>query len=156
MRLPHLIVLALALTATANVQAATLKPYRDDAELASALQRWRNASLSSARERAHVRPGMAQSMAASAPMVAAAPAADAAGANAAAESITSVQTTGVDEGGIVKRAGAHFDILRRGRLFTLRVGADKLQPISQLDACAPRSDPRGAWYGNAQPIFLGE
>jgi uncharacterized secreted protein with C-terminal beta-propeller domain len=38
--------------------------------------------------------------------------------------ITNVQTAGVDEGGIVKRAGDFLVVLRRGRLFTVRVGGD--------------------------------
>jgi hypothetical protein len=48
-----------------------------------------------------------------------------------------VQTAGVDEGGIVKRAGDFLVILRRGRLFTVRVGGDTLQPIAMRDAYAP-------------------
>jgi Beta propeller domain len=68
------------------------------------------------------------------------------GAGAAAESITNVQTAGVDEGGIVKRVGEHLVILRRGRLFTVRVGGDTLKPIAMLNAYAPGSDPQGAWY----------
>ena len=140
------LVAAAAATANASHAAATLKPFRDDAEMASVLERWRNASQSAARERSRLMPGMAQSMAAPAPMAAAAPAADAAGAVAATESVTNVQTAGVDEGGIVKRAGDHLIILRRGRLFTVRVGGEQLQPVSQLDAFAPGSDPRGAWY----------
>ena len=56
-------------------------------------------------------------------------------------SITNVQTAGVDEGGIVKRAGDHLVILRRGRLFTVRVGGDALQPAAMLDAYAPGIDP---------------
>jgi hypothetical protein len=65
---------------------------------------------------------------------------------AEAESITNVQTAGVDEGGIVKRAGDFLIILRRGRLFTVRVGGDALAPIAALDAYAPGSNPAGAWY----------
>jgi hypothetical protein len=64
----------------------------------------------------------------------------------ATDSITNVQTQGVDEGGIVKQAGEHLVILRRGRLFTVRVGGDDLRPVAMLDAYAPGSDPRGAWY----------
>jgi hypothetical protein len=71
-------------------------------------------------------------------------AADSAG--AAGDSITNVQTAGVDEGGIVKRAGDHLVILRRGRLFTVRVGGGALQPVAQVDAYAPGADPSGAWY----------
>ena len=64
----------------------------------------------------------------------------------AADSITNVQTAGVDEGGIVKRAGDFLVILRRGRLFTVRVGGDTLQPVALRDAYAPDTNPAGAWY----------
>ncbi len=64
----------------------------------------------------------------------------------AEESITNVQTAGVDEGGIVKRHGDHLVILRRGRLFTVRIGGDALRPVSTVDAYAPGTDPSGAWY----------
>src|SRR5204862_8188929 len=37
-------------------------------------------------------------------------------------------------------------ILRRGRLFTVRVGGDTLQRVAAVDAYAPGSDPSGAWY----------
>ena len=57
-----------------------------------------------------------------------------------------MQTAGVDEGGIVKRVGDHLVILRRGRLFTVRVGGEQLKPIATLNAYAPGSDPQGAWY----------
>lgn len=65
---------------------------------------------------------------------------------AAQESITNVQTAGVDEGGIVKRAGDFLVILRRGRLFTVRVGGDALQPVAWADAFGPGIAPAGAWY----------
>lgn len=61
-------------------------------------------------------------------------------------SITNVQTSGVDEGGIVKRHGEHLVILRRGRLFTVKIGEDALKPVSMIDAYAPDADPSGAWY----------
>lgn len=61
-------------------------------------------------------------------------------------SITNVQTVGVDEGGIVKRHGDHLVVLRRGRLFTVRIGGDQLRPISTVDAYGPGIDPGGAWY----------
>ena len=64
----------------------------------------------------------------------------------ASDSITNLQTAGVDEGGIVKRAGDHLIVLRRGGLFAVHVAGEQLQPVSQLDAYAPGSDPRGAWY----------
>lgn len=61
-------------------------------------------------------------------------------------SITNNQTHGVDEGDIVKRSGDFLIILRRGRLFSVRIGGDALQPVSHVDAYAPGSDPSGTWY----------
>ncbi len=62
------------------------------------------------------------------------------------ESITNVQHAGVDEGGIVKVHGRHLVVLRRGRLFTVRIGDGELQPVSVVDAFGPEIDPRHAWY----------
>ena len=147
--------LGLASCATAAQAAGSLKPYRDEAELGAALDRWRLAAQQLARPRVErlASPGQSQDMAGPAgaalamSAIAAAPAAESArAAPGAADSITNVQTAGVDEGGIVKRAGDHLVILRRGRLFTVRVGGDQLQPVSMLDAYAPGTDPRGAWY----------
>src|SRR5436309_14985041 len=61
-------------------------------------------------------------------------------------SITNTQEAGVDEGGIVKLHGDHLVILRRGRLFTVAIGGDDLQPIAAVDAFGPGIDPRGTWY----------
>lgn len=139
------------------VAAPSLPAYRSDEDLVRALDRWRAEAGRRQLERRSFAlslngsPGIAaQPMAAPpapAPATAGAVAAKSAdGAAAAAESITNVQTAGVDEGGIVKRAGDHLVVLRRGRLFTVRIGADSLQPVSTVDAYAPGSDPRGAWY----------
>lgn len=128
--------------------AATLAAYRSEAEFNEALARWQQR----ARERQVARRAEASPTFKSADMAAApAPAAAAqamgkALADSAAESITNVQTAGVDEGGIVKQAGEHLVVLRRGRLFTLRVGGDQLQPVASVPAWAPGSSPRGAWY----------
>ncbi len=62
------------------------------------------------------------------------------------ESVTNTQVAGVDEGGIVKLHGDHLVVLRRGRLFTVKVGDGQLQPISSVDAFAPDIDPRSTWY----------
>ncbi|HEY0430223.1 MAG TPA: beta-propeller domain-containing protein, partial [Pyrinomonadaceae bacterium] len=62
------------------------------------------------------------------------------------ESVTNTQEAGVDEGGIVKLHGDHLVVLRRGRLFTVKVGDGQLQPISSVDAFAPDIDPRSTWY----------
>ncbi len=153
LRLPQLVI-ALGLLLCAAAHANTLKPYRDEAEFAGALQRWSAAAQKQQAERRRAS-AMALSMAPSAApapsaMAGAALSDSAAGRAASAaesdNSITNVQTAGVDEGGIVKRAGDHLVVLRRGRLFTVRVGGDQLQPVAVLDAYAPGSDPRGAWY----------
>ncbi|HYR11955.1 MAG TPA: beta-propeller domain-containing protein, partial [Longimicrobium sp.] len=62
------------------------------------------------------------------------------------ESVTSTQTAGVDEGGIVKVHGDHLVVLRRGRLFTVRIGGDALQPVAAVDAFGPGIDPERTWY----------
>ncbi|HMV06227.1 MAG TPA: beta-propeller domain-containing protein, partial [Accumulibacter sp.] len=75
-----------------------------------------------------------------------APAAAAPATAGKAESVTNVQHAGVDEGGIVKLHGDHLVILRRGRLFTVRIAGHDLRPISAIDAYGPEVDPQGAWY----------
>jgi beta propeller domain-containing protein len=62
------------------------------------------------------------------------------------ESVTNVQHAGVDEGGIVKLHGDHLVVLRRGRLFTVKIGDGALQPVSAVDAFGPDIDPRYTWY----------
>lgn len=62
------------------------------------------------------------------------------------ESITNTQHPGVDEGGIVKLHDDHLVILRRGRLFTVRIGDNSLKPVAAVDAFAPGVDPKSDWY----------
>ncbi len=153
-------VLALGLACTAALAApvsssafpakASLKAFESEAEFQSLMADWRE----QARQRSQLArresgvADLATSMTPAAPMAKAV--AESAGkANAAdssSDAITNVQTAGVDEGGIVKRAGDHLVILRRGRLFTVRVGGDELRPVAAIDAYAPGSDPSGAWY----------
>ncbi|MDB4929287.1 MAG: hypothetical protein JWM10_1771, partial [Myxococcaceae bacterium] len=64
---------------------------------------------------------------------------------AAADSITNNQVEGVDEGDIVKTHGEHLVILRRGRLFSVRLGATAVTPISMVDAYGRGRAP-GGWY----------
>jgi len=64
----------------------------------------------------------------------------------AEESITNVQHAGVDEGGIVKLHGKHLVILRRGRLFTVKIGDNSLKPVGSIDAFAPGVNPNSDWY----------
>lgn len=138
------------MAAQAAVPSGTLAPYRNEAEFAQALTRWRDAAARLQPERRRAEAGNAAATmaapAAAPPAAAQSLAKSAAEGLAAADSITNVQTAGVDEGGIVKRAGDFLVILRRGRLFTVRVGGDALQAEAMLDAYAPGSDPQGAWY----------
>jgi hypothetical protein len=87
---------------------------------------------------------------------AAAPAPEAADSSAAAEpsaaakseegeSITNTQEAGVDEGGIVKAHGDHLIVLRRGRLFSIRLADGAVVPRSVVDVSPPGSS-RQAWY----------
>lgn len=69
---------------------------------------------------------------------------DASASGSADESITNTQVQGVDEGGIIKTHGDHLVVLRRGRLFTIDLGADRLKPLSFVDV-PPRSG-HDAWY----------
>lgn len=63
------------------------------------------------------------------------------------ESITNNQESGVDEGGIIKTHGDHLVILRRGRLFTVRIGDQSMTPVSMIDVFPPgASQAGGAWY----------
>lgn len=71
-----------------------------------------------------------------------------ANAGSAEPSITNNQESGVDEGDIVKAAGDFLVILRRGRLFTVRVGPKEsptLTPVAQLDV-PPPGYTKGSWY----------
>jgi Beta propeller domain len=126
---------------------ATLKPFASEREFDELLARWRESARTVVeRRRQESFGGLAMNAAPAAPQAAAKDKADSSVVGQLAESITNAQTAGVDEGGIVKRVGDHLVILRRGRLFTVRVGGDQLKPIATLNAYAPGSDPQGAWY----------
>jgi hypothetical protein len=138
----------MAATATAaTAPRATMTPYAGEAEFRQALANWRDEAQrlqGASRRRAEAAVGalsfeVEQGTPAAAPTLSAAQ-------DKSADAITNVQTAGVDEGGIVKRAGDHLVILRRGRLFTVRVGADALERGATVDAYAPGADPSGAWY----------
>lgn len=62
------------------------------------------------------------------------------------ESVTNTQHGGVDEGGIVKVHGDHLVVLRRGRLFTVKIGDGALKPISAVNAFGPDINPNETWY----------
>ena len=137
-------------------RADTLRPFKSEDELQALLKCLREEAQKRVAAQRRASPGAMADNAAFASMAAPAPSAPAAAAPAAAakvasaegaaESVTNVQTAGVDEGGIVKVHGKHLVILRRGRLFTVSVNAGDLKPVATLDAFAPEADPRGAWY----------
>jgi hypothetical protein len=150
MRLVLCLVLACVVgTAGAFTQPkATLKPFASEREFDELLARWRESARTAVERRRQEQSAvLSMNVSPAAPQAMAKAATDSSAAGqAAAESITNVQTAGVDEGGIVKRVGEHLVILRRGRLFTVRFGGEQLKPIAMLDAYAPGSDPQGAWY----------
>ena len=127
----------------------TLQPFASDQEVASLFRRWADAHRAKLEaERRDRSLGALQapfSMAQNAPAPASAAKAEAVS-STAADSVTNVQHAGVDEGGIVKVHGDHLVILRRGRLFTVRIGDNALRPVSSIDAFGGGIDPRGAWY----------
>jgi Beta propeller domain len=149
MRRFALVLCALAFAASAHATAPrrTLTAFADEREFNELIERWRVQARAAMERR---RDQAAGSVALQAAPAAASPAAKMAESSSVAadkaESITNVQTAGVDEGGIVKRAGDHLVVLRRGRLFTVKVGGDELKPIAMLDAYAPGASPAGAWY----------
>jgi hypothetical protein len=133
-----------AATPASTAPRKTLTAFASEAELAELLKHWADEA---ARRRDEQRMRAQAQGLAQAPAPAAAPAAAAKEAVAdKAESVTNVQHAGVDEGGIVKVHGDYLVILRRGRLFTVRVEDRDLRPVSSADAFGPDVDPRGAWY----------
>jgi Beta propeller domain len=147
--MPKALLLAAAVAALAAIGSAapaaahpptaprkTLTAFADERELAAVLKRW--ADEMRLRDLSAGRMLFSQAATATAP----APAAAA----AEAESVTNVQHAGVDEGGIVKLHGEHLVILRRGRLFTVRIAGGALEPVSSAGAFGPDVDPAGAWY----------
>lgn len=66
--------------------------------------------------------------------------------HSAMASVTNVQHAGVDEGGIVKLHGDFLVILRRGRLYTVRVGRGAPRAVDAVNAYGPGIDPDDTWY----------
>ncbi|MFO1306656.1 MAG: beta-propeller domain-containing protein [Burkholderiales bacterium] len=120
----------------------TLAAFASEQELADLFKRWAEAA-----ERK--RKDMAARSKEQGAIVAQSPAPAAAKSEvgeASADAITNVQHAGVDEGGIVKMHGDHLVVLRRGRLFTVRIGGGALEPVASSPAFGPDIDPGGAWY----------
>lgn len=133
--------------ANASTPQSGLTAFKDEAELKSWLAAFQRRRDDMSRTR------LAAAGKVVAPAYAPAPAAIApqsltvTGSKIAEDSVTNVQTAGVDEGGIVKTHGDHLVILRRGRLFTvsLRDGTNVgLRPVSHIDAFGPGLE-GGTW-----------
>jgi hypothetical protein len=153
--------LCLAFSMSVNAEAQktkkTLKPFANEKSLLAYLENLISKQEQNSREK-----GANQYAPLSAPMESVAPSAPAADQqlsevqvtgskiknadNAKEDGITNVQTEGVDEGDIVKKRGDYLIILRRGRLFTIKVTEKNLQPISAVNAYAPDVNPGGTWY----------
>jgi hypothetical protein len=119
----------------------TMRAFSSDRELKDFL-----AALAEKRARDSERRSVSNKAMGSADMAAASPSTLGAFADAKEEeSVTNSQHAGVDEGGIVKVHGDNLVILRRGRLFTVRIGDNSLKPIAAVDAFAPGIDPGGDW-----------
>lgn len=129
-----------------NPTRKTMQPFKSDQELRAYFKKLAEKQKALQR-RASTLDGVVSNS--QAPATAAAPAQEVAAdakAGKDAESITNVQTVGVDEGGIVKLHGNHLVVLRRGRLFTVAVGDNSLKPVSAVDAFGPEIDPNSTWY----------
>ncbi len=129
-----------ATAATAPAPRKTLTAFANEQELADLLKRWADDAK---RRRESERRSANGLLAQTAP---ASPALADKAAAAEADSVTNVQHAGVDEGGIVKVHGDHLVVLRRGRLFTVRIGDGQLKPVAAIDAFGPGINPQGAWY----------
>ena len=119
---------AISAPAGANASTAprkTLTAFASEQELTDLFKRW--ADETRRREEARRRDIAAQGLMSQAAPASPAAAAPKAAAEAVADSITNVQHAGVDEGGIVKLHGEHLVILRRGRLFTVRIAGGSLE-----------------------------
>jgi len=141
---------AAVLLVTAGAHAApgkTLTAFASEQEISDLFKRWaeEHRRRNEARQRSHASSDMAGAPGMGAVMSSAPAPASAKAAEAAADSITNVQHAGVDEGGIVKRHGDHLVILRRGRLFTVKIG-EELTPAAVADAYGSGINPSGAWY----------
>src|SRR6185503_1582332 len=109
----------------------TLQAFASDQEISDLFKRWAEQHRRDGARRSY---GPASPMAAQELSAAGVLSAPAKLADSKDESITNVQHAGVDEGGIVKRHGDHLVILRRGRLFTVKIGDNDLSPVSAADA----------------------
>src|SRR5207249_3426333 len=111
----------------------TLTAFANDQELADTLRRWADEARRKRDAEMRRLSGASGNMLAK-QEAASAPTVSVADKVAEADSVTNVQHAGVDEGGIVKVHDDFLVVLRRGRLFTVKIGDDQLKPVAVLDA----------------------
>jgi hypothetical protein len=121
----------------------TMRAFRSDQELKDYFRSWEEKRKRDAERRSG---SGSQPVTNSSGLAAPAPAAEASKDAKEEDSVTNNQHAGVDEGGIVKLHGDHLVILRRGRLFTVKIGDNSLQPVDAVDAFAPGVNPQSDWY----------
>ncbi len=125
----------------ANKSGDALERFGSDAELEKFLDDLKKAQSARA-SKGLLGGAMAEGAESAAAPPSAAPAEEAEDADG--EGITNNQEQGVDEGGIVKVRGDHLVVLRRGRLFTVKIGDASMTPVSAADVRpSPQHD---AWY----------
>lgn len=145
-----------ASAARKNAPAATLVPFRSDAELIEYLKRVQKPAPPTDPAAAPADPAAAlQSIPLNIPPPAPPPPPPSASVTApnfprlaisTPDQITNTQEAGVDEGDIVKMHGSTLVILRRGRLFTVSLAGGDLKAVDTIDAYPPGADARGDWY----------
>ena len=130
--------------AVASKPRKTMQPFRSETEMKEYFKRFQDSRRRESQEMADGAANTAApSPASSAPKSLSA---DSKAKGKDDDSITNTQTAGVDEGGIVKVHGSHLVILRRGRLFTVKIGDRDLEPTSSINAYPPGINPSNDWY----------
>lgn len=134
-----------ALSIAGSKPRKTMRPFKSEAELK---EYFKKIQENRRRDQGYMTDGVSSSANAAASPTAGAPAAKSKSESKDSEddSITNTQHAGVDEGGIVKVHGDHLVILRRGRLFTIKVGDNSLRSVSSVNAYPPGINPSNDWY----------
>jgi len=127
--------------------ASTMRAFASDKEFIAFMRRvaQRERAIASPPPMVAPAPSLPPPPSAAEPASVAAAAQDVVVTGARAPSITNTQEADVDEGGIVKVAGEHLVILRRGRLFTVSLAGNGMRSVDHIDAFPPGSS-GDAWY----------
>lgn len=142
-------VLIFPVAGMASASEKTLASYTSDKELVDALKKWRASSTQASTVVREAPPPAPSTPPTSESQSSTLDKVEVTGSSidpAELTSITNNQSSGVDEGDIVKATSEYLIVLRRGRLFSVRIGGDQLQAVSAVNAYAPNANPDGAWY----------